>query len=179
MKEFDMPYFIYVGSAYPHKNLERAIKAAVNLKVNFYIVSSRSVFTKRLEKLIKNLKAEKYVKLLGFVEDEKLTELYKNSTGFVYPSLSEGFGLPGLEAMKAGTLVLCSYIEVFLEIYLNNAIYFDPYDVKSIMAAMERALSLSKVEREKRIKNEKEFIKKYSWEKMAKETIEVYNSFKV
>src|SRR5260221_1844917 len=143
MKEYN-PYFLYVGSAYPHKNLERAIKAAVNLKTDFYIVSSRNVFTNRLEKLVKKLKAEKYVKLLGFVPDDELQKLYKNSVGFIYPSLSEGFGLPGLEAMKAGTVVLCSYTKVFLEIYLNNAIYFDPYDVKSIMAAMERVLTLEK-----------------------------------
>ncbi len=175
MKESN-PYFLYVGNAYPHKNLERAIKASINLKTDFYIVSSRNVFTNRLEKLIKKLKAEKYVRLLGFVSDEKLQELYKNSVGFIYPSLSEGFGLPGLEAMKAGTIVLCSYIKVFLEIYLNNAIYFDPYDVKSISAAMKRVLTLTKVERKKKIENEKEFIKRYSWENMARQTLEVYRS---
>ena len=76
--------------------------------------------------------------------------------------------------MKAGAIVLCSYIKVFLEIYLNNAIYFDPLEVKSIAAAMERVLTLSTVERKKKIENGKEFVKRYSWEKMAKETLQVY-----
>ncbi len=170
MKESDT-YFLYVGNAFPHKNLDKAIKAANNLKVNLYIVSKKNKFTDKL-------KLGEYVKLLGFVSDDELHELYKNSVGFVYPSLSEGFGLPGLEAMKAGTLVLCSYIKVFVEIYLNNAIYFDPNDVKSIMAAMSRVLEMKEGERRKKIEKGKEFVKRYSWEKMARETLGVYNSFK-
>ncbi len=184
MKVFSSPYFLYVGNAYPHKNLERAIKAIVLLnkeseeKILFLIVSARGVFTRKLERFIKKNHAEDFVKLLGFVDEEDLQQLYKKSVGFVFPSLMEGFGLPGLEAMKAGTVVLCSYIKVFLEIYLNNAIYFDPLDSESIMAAMKRVLTLSKVERKKKIENERGFIKRYSWEKMTRETLEVYNEIK-
>src|SRR6266478_8821121 len=115
MKEFET-YFLYVGNAYPHKNLERVIKVAAHSKVMFYIVSSRNMFTDRLEKIIKKNNAENYVKLLGFVEDEELKELYRNSIGFIFPSLSEGFGLPGLEALKNGTVLLASNIAVFREI---------------------------------------------------------------
>ncbi len=185
MKVFEKPYFLYVGNAYPHKNLERAIKAIVILnekkdeKVLFLIASSRNVFTRKLEKFIKKNHAEEFVKLLGFVDEEDLPQLYKKSVGFVFPSLMEGFGLPGLEAMKAHAVVLCSYIKVFLEIYLNNAIYFDPLEVKSITAAMERVLTLSSVERKKKIENGREFVKKYSWEKMAKETLNIYESVKL
>lgn len=178
MKEFNTPYFVYTGNAYPHKNLERAIRACVNLKVNFYIVTSRNTFTKRLEKLIKKLSAENYVKLLGFVEDKELTELYKNSVGFIFPSLSEGFGLPGLEAMKAGTLVLCSDIPVFREIYGRAVFYFNPRNVKSIEKTIGEVLSVKESERRKMIFDARTFIKRYSWEKMAKETLDVYNSFK-
>lgn len=178
----DNKYFLYVGNAYPHKNLERAIRAIVLLnreneeKVLLLIVSSRGVFSRKLEKFIKKNHFEEFVKLLGFVEEEELKQLYKKSVGFVFPSLMEGFGLPGLEAMKAGTIVLCSYIKVFLEIYLNNAIYFDPLDVQSMVSAMKRVLTLGKAERKKKIENEKEFIKRYSWEKMARETLGVYKS---
>lgn len=178
MKEFNSPYFIYTGNAYPHKNLERAISASLNLKINFCIVSSRNVFTKRLAKLIKKTGAQEYVKLLGFVEDEELDKLYKNSVGFIFPSLSEGFGLPGLEAMKAGTILLASNIPVFHEIYGTHAIYFDPRNVKSIEDAMKKALSLTKVEGEKMIRENKAFVKRYSWKKMAQETLDVYNSLK-
>ena len=173
MKEYN-PYFLYVGSAYPHKNLERAIKAAVNLKTDFYIVSSRNVFTNRLEKLVKKLKAEKYVKLLGFVSDEKLQELYKNSVGFIYPSLSEGFGLPGLEAMNAGALVLASEIPVFKEIYTNHALYFNQLDFSSIEKIMKAAIEMNPNERKNKILEGQKFVKKYSWAKMAKETLDIY-----
>lgn len=179
MKEINK-YFIYVGNAYPHKNLERAVKAMVLLnreletKVLFFIVSSRNVFTQRLEKIISKAHAGEFVKLLGFVEDEKLRDLYKNSVGFLYPSLVEGFGLPGLEAMKSGALVLCSDIPVFKEIYQKYGIYFDPKDSNSIKEAMQEVLRLGKVERERVIEDGKKFVERYSWEKMAKETLNVY-----
>ncbi len=175
MKEFET-YFLYVGNAYPHKNLERVIKVAAHSKVMFYIVSSRNMFTDRLEKIIKKNNAENYVKLLGFVEDEELKELYRNSIGFIFPSLSEGFGLPGLEALKNGTVLLASNIAVFREIYGNHAIYFDPLDTQSIENAVQKTLGLTRLEGEKMIRENREFVKKYSWKKMAQETLEVYKS---
>ncbi len=173
-------YFLYVGNAYPHKNLERTIKAIVMLtktskqEVKFLIVSSRNVFTKRLEKTIKKHGADDYVKLLGYVGDEELDELYKNSLGFLYPSLSEGFGLPGLEAMKAGTVVLASNIPVFKEVYEDKVFYFDPTSVESIEKAMRKVMEMKDEERKGIIDEGKRFVKKYSWEKMARETLEVY-----
>ena len=168
------PYFVYVGNAYPHKNLERAIKVFVSKKILFVIVSSRGVFTKKLEEEIESLKAEKYIKLLGFVPDSELGSLLKNSLGFVYPSLSEGFGLPGLEAMSAQTLVLASDIPVFREVYKDVPIYFDPYDTDSIKMAIEKAITMDKEERNKIIQKGKELVNNYSWAKMAEETLKIY-----
>ena len=181
MKESNL-YFIYVGNAYPHKNLKRLIEAMVNLNkkvkenIELYMVSSRNVFTKRLEEIIKKQKAEEYIKLLGFVPDDKLKILYKKSLGFVFPSISEGFGLPGLEAMNAQTLVACSEIPVFKEIYKDVPIYFKPFDVTSISDAMKLILDMDPEAREKRIEKGLTLAKTYSWSKMAKETLEVYNS---
>ena len=181
MKESN-PYYIYVGNAYPHKNLKRLIEAMVNLNkkvkenIELYIVSSRNVFTKRLEKLITNLKAEEYIKLLGYVPDDKLKILYKKSLGFIFPSISEGFGLPGLEAMNAQTLVACSDIPVFKEIYKDIPIYFNPFDVNSISDAMKLVLGIDPEAREKRIEKGLALVNTYSWSKMAKETLDVYKS---
>jgi glycosyltransferase involved in cell wall biosynthesis len=171
----EKPYFIYVGNAYPHKNLARAIEAVVASRVNFAIVASRGVFAARLEKLIKKLKAEKYVKLLGFVPDDELKKLYAESDGFIFPSLYEGFGLPGLEAMAAGTLVLASDITVFKEIYKDKVLYFNPHDYTSIERSIRDVLVMSQDKREKMITEGQVFAKTYSWAKMAKETLEVYN----
>jgi glycosyltransferase involved in cell wall biosynthesis len=178
----DSPYFVYVGNAYPHKNLKRLIQAIVLLntnrdeKVKLVIASVRSVFTSRLEKVVNDLKAYDSVKILGAVPDEDLGSLYKNSLGFVFPSLSEGFGLPGLEAMGAGTLVLASEIPVFKEIYSKHAIYFNPLDFSSIEKAMKDVVELEDNEREKLIEDGQNFAKKYSWAKMAKETLEIYKN---
>lgn len=173
-------YFTYVGNAYPHKNLENLIRAIklLNTKIDQTVIliisGARNIFTQRIEKIIKKEKAEEYVKIFGFVPDNKLGGLIKNSTAFVFPSLSEGFGLPGLEAMKVGTLLLASNIPVHREIYKNNAIYFDPMSPEKIADAMEKALKMPLEEKEKIIKEAKEFVKTYSWDKMARETLKIY-----
>lgn len=176
----DSPYFIYVGNAYPHKNIARAIEAIVHLnavskrKILFAIASSRDVFAERLRKMTKSLKAEKYIKFLGFVSDKELGVLYKNAVAFVYPSLIEGFGLQGLESIAVGTLVLASNIPVFKEVYKDNILYFNPYDFSSIEKVMENAINMSKEERERLIEKSQKFIKKYSWAKMARQTLKIY-----
>lgn len=173
-------YFIYTGNAYPHKNLKRLIEAIVNLNNNsdrlikLKIVSSRNVFTQKLEKYTKFVHAEKYVDLLGYVEDDKLEALYKNCIAFVFPSISEGFGLPGIEAMRSGALLLASDIPVFKEVYEDNAIYFNPFDFTSIENTMRTAIGMRSEEREKRIIKAEQFVKKYSWRKMAEETLKIY-----
>lgn len=174
-------YFIYAGNAYPHKNLERLVNAIVALNKNtnhkavLAISSSRNVFTNRLQKVIKNLNADPYVRLLGFVPDSELGTLYKNSKAFVFPSLSEGFGLPGLEAMNCKTLVLASDIPVFREVYGDNAVYFNPLDFSALENGMKQVLEMDNNTIVERKNKAYEFAKKYSWTKMAKEMLAVYN----
>ncbi len=176
------PYFLYVGNGYPHKNLNRAIEATVYLnkhraeKTYLILGGSRKIFKERLNNEIVLHNAQSFVKLIDFVEENDLKVLYKNSVGFLYPSLSEGFGLQGLEAMSSGTILLCSNIQVFKEIYGDFGVYFNPLDFSSIAASMKFALELEVEKREKLINASQEFIRKYSWKKMAKETLEVYNS---
>ncbi len=174
------PYFVYVGNAYPHKNLGKLIEAIKilntksNQKVFLAISSARNIFTQRIERIVRSAGAEDFVKLLGFIPDEKLGALYKNSVGFVFPSLSEGFGLPGLEAIASGTLLLASDIKVFKEIYGGSALYFDPNDSDSIATAMETAMAMGASDRAEKISNSIRFVNKYSWVKMANETLEAY-----
>ncbi|MCX6705382.1 MAG: glycosyltransferase family 1 protein [Candidatus Woesebacteria bacterium] len=176
----ETPYFVYAGNAYPHKNLRRLIEAIALLnknnvqKVKLMIASSRGIFTQRLERIIQDQNAGEYVRLLGFIPDNKLFTLYKNSAGFVFPSLSEGFGLPGLEAMASGTLVLASDIPVFREIYKDNAIYFNPLDISSIEKVMGNVLEMNICLRSEKIEKAKNFVKRYSWAKMAEETLKIY-----
>jgi len=175
-------YLIYVGNAYPHKNLEIVIRAIKELnkekdkKLVFVIVSARDVFIRRLKKTINYLKAEKYTRLLGFVPDKELGSLLKASCAFIFPSFSEGFGLPGLEALASRTLLLASNIPVFKEIYQDNAYFFDPKDVSSIKLSINKVLDMNVSERKQKIIRAKKFIKRYSWFKMAKQTLKIYES---
>src|SRR5689334_2784527 len=98
-------YFLYVGNAYPHKNLERLIEGVIMLnsgrdeKIKLKIVAGRSVFIERLKNKISGKGVEDMVELVGFTKEPELKELYKNSVAFVFPTLEEGFGLPPMEAI--------------------------------------------------------------------------------
>ena len=169
-------YFVYTGNSYPHKNVSRLIDAVIMAKVNLKIISGRSAFVERLEKEIEAKGAKKQVEILGFVPDEKFSSIYKNSVAFVYPTLDEGFGLPPKEAIMNGTFAVVSNIPVLKEVYKDTVMYFDPYDVKSIANALQKVLIMSKKEREEKIKYAQKFLKKYSWQKMAEETLKIYES---
>ncbi len=173
-------YFFYVGNAYPHKNLRLVIKAIKSLnkgkesKITFAVAGSKNIFVKRLLDLVNKENAKEFVKILGYVPDHDLQVLYKNSIAFIYPSLSEGFGLQGLEAIASGGLVLASDIPVFKEIYEDNVLYFDPESVDSLIIVMKTVMKMSIEEKKAIVGKSKEFIKRYSWPKMAKETLDVY-----
>jgi glycosyltransferase involved in cell wall biosynthesis len=175
-------YFVYTGNAYPHKNLEILIDAICILNKKrpalLKISSSRGVFTKRLEDLIKKNNAEKYVELLGYVPDSEIGNLYKKSVAFVFPTLSEGFGLPPKEAIEAGAMAIVSDIPVLKEIYMDSVDYFNPYNANEIANAMEKVLNMSDKERKEKIKYAQKYLKKYSWSKMAEETLKIYESYK-
>src|SRR4030042_1299813 len=98
---------------------------------------------------------------------------YKNAQGLIFPSLMEGFGLPGLEAMAAGCPVICSDIPVFREIYGEAANYFDPYDIDDIAEKIKKVIGDTRIRETLREKGFKQ-VRKYSWQKMAKQTIKAY-----
>lgn len=174
------PYLFYVGGLYPHKNVESAVRAIAFFngqggKLNFVIASARSVFKDRFEEFLKSEKKGQFVKLLGNVSETELDSLYKNAEGFIFPTTSEGFGLPGLEAMSRGIPVICSDIPVLREVYKDSAVYFDPKNVISISQAMQKIIS-DKNLRPKLIKSSETLSQTYSWAKMAKQTLEVYGA---
>jgi glycosyltransferase involved in cell wall biosynthesis len=80
--------------------------------------------------------------------------------------------------MTSGTIVVCSQIPVLEEIYGSAAIYFNPLNISDMASKINQCLDINKEEREKIIDIGTTQAKKYSWEKMAKETIAIYESFK-
>jgi len=183
------PFVIYTGSLYPHKNVERLVEAVKIINRDDYhttvhgsskvlslvIVCSRNVFYERFKKKIREMGVEKEVNLVGFVPDEELVVIYRQAEAFVFPSLLEGFGLPGLEAMAVGLPVVASNFSCLPEIYGDAARYFHPLDVNDMAEKIKEICFNDLKHRNKIIKKGFEQVKKYSWQKMAKETLRVYN----
>lgn len=166
-------YLLYVGSLYPHKNIDLVLQALKELPdPKLKIVGSRNIFVDKVKKKVKDLKLSDRVEFLGFVKDQRLKDLYAQSLALIQPSLSEGFGLTGVEAMACGALVLASDIPVFREVYADRAIYFDPKSEKSLVNAIK---GLSKIDRKKNIKINQQYSKQFNWNDTAKQTLAVYH----
>jgi glycosyltransferase involved in cell wall biosynthesis len=176
------PFFTYTGSAYPSKNIPvllDALKLLVDrqVDVSLLMTCARNSFWEKLEKDVKSRELEKHVVLPGRVADEDLSNLYKEATALVMPSLMEGFGLPGLEAMAAGCPVIASEAGSLPEVYGSAALYFHPERPEQLAEIMESMLQKSSSEREFIIKKGKKQANKYSWDKAAKETLSIYKNY--
>ncbi len=168
-------FLLYVGNAYPHKNLEFLIRAFdkyndKNLKL--LLVGKEDYFYKRLKQYVIDNKFSNII-FAGFINDSDLSYLYKKCSAYVFPSLCEGFGLPALEAMKNGAVVLSSNYSCLPEILKDSAIYFDPKDENDLITKLEKIFNDDELKEEIKIKSKK-LLEEYSWEKMAKETLETY-----
>lgn len=172
------PFVIYTGSLYPHKNVLRLVEAVICLnaqgkKLSLVVACARNVFLERFKKEIERVKGLDLVVLAGFVPDGELIALYKEAEAFVTPSLLEGFGLTPLEAMAVGLPVVSSNASCLPEIYGKAAIYFDPLDINDMAKKIKKVIGDKKI-RDRLIKEGFKQVKKYSWQRMARQTLEVY-----
>ncbi|MCD8485108.1 glycosyltransferase family 4 protein [Candidatus Woesebacteria bacterium] len=123
------PYVVYTGSLYPHKNVEVVLRALRLLpKFQLKLAGARSVFSERFLEQAERYQVACQVEWLGYVPDSELIALYRQSVAVIQPSLSEGFGLTGLEALATGTPVVASDRPIFHEIYGEHAQYFPARD---------------------------------------------------
>ncbi len=176
------PFLIYVGNVYPHKNLNKLLDAFKiltthhsPLTTHLILVCPRDVFWNRLTEQIDKRELSKVVQTRGYTHPKELAALFRGASAYIFPSLSEGFGIPGLNAMAAKLPLLASDIGVFREVYGDAALYFDPKNPKDIAAKIRKVLIDSK-ERSLLIEKGEKQVKKYSWQKMARETLKVYES---
>ena len=168
-------YILYVGTLQPRKNLERLIEAfslVKNKNLDLVIVGKRGWMFEEILEAPKKYGVSGRVKFLDSVSDEELPNLYRNALCFILPSLYEGFGLPILEAMKYGCPVLASNVSSLPEAGGDAALYFDPENTGDIARSLESIIQNSEL-RKDLIKKGYQQVKKFSWEKSAKETLKV------
>ncbi len=174
------PYILSVGQWRSHKNLPRLVEAFEILKKQKIFSDLKLVFVGRedpkypqLPDLIKERNLTKSVRFTDFVSDDDLPAIYSGAGVFCFPSLSEGFGLPGLEAQACGTPVASSDRTCMPEIYADGAVYFNPedsHDMSEKLALILSDANVSKKISDNGLKNAKRF----TWEQTAKKTLEVY-----
>lgn len=170
-------YLLYVGQQSDYKNIKRLILAHQELlkthpKLYLVLAGSRNKSLEMNERWAAKNDC-KHVLFTGFVSDGELAWLYKNAACYVFPSLMEGFGLPGLEAMRAGCPVVSSDATCLPEIYGNAARYFNPTDTGDMVSKIGQVLTDQPL-RERLIQNGATRAAEFSWERMARQTLEVY-----
>lgn len=172
-------FIMYVGSAFPHKNLDRLIQAFEILKehhpeLKLVLVGKKEYHAKQLRRWAKKRRYFKDIIFTGFVPDEELKWLYQNAKAYVFPSLSEGFGLPGLEAMVHGCPVVSSDATCLPEVYGDAAVYFDPENITDMAEKINQVLAMTPRTREALTDKGKKQAAKFSWRRMAEQTLQVY-----
>jgi glycosyltransferase involved in cell wall biosynthesis len=173
-------YLIHVGTIEPRKNLSRLVMALETLRreglrVPLVVVGSRGWLYDDFFRQLETLDVRHDVHFPGYVPGPDLPLLYNAARVSVTPSVYEGFGLPVLEAMACGTPVVASRSSSLPEIGGDAALYFDPYDVDAIAAAVRQVWTGRDLRADMRARGLVQAAR-FSWDRAAEETMAVYES---
>ena len=177
--EITKPYFLFVGTLEPRKNLDRLLSAFALVpqlyrdKFTLAIAGGKGWGGIDVEKLVFKSGLQDSVKLLGYVTEQQLAVLYANAQFLAMPSIYEGFGLPLVEAMQFGTPVLTSDVGSMAEIAGDAGVLVDPLSIESISKAIVSLLGDEDLKQSLRV-NALRQVQKFSWEKCAIETMAVF-----
>ena len=177
------PYLVYVGNAYPHKNLEimpqalQVLEEKYGKKPTLVLVGKEDYFYQRLKQEVSATSVKDRIVFCGYVPDAELPILYQQAAAYIFPSLYEGFGLPPLEAMQYEIPVVSSQASCLPEILQDAALYFDPNDPQDIADKIAKIINNQDLAHSLAVQG-KQHVKRFSWEKMTADTLLVYNKFK-
>jgi glycosyltransferase involved in cell wall biosynthesis len=174
-------FIMYTGSAFPHKNLDRLVSAFGLLKehhpgLKLVFVGKIEYHAKQLQKFVKKQTYKDdiiFANENGFVEDETLKWYLQNARAYVFPSLNEGFGLTGLEAMVHGCPVVSSNTTTLPEVHGDAAHYFDPTDIHDMAAKIDEVISSDPL-RKKLIVKGYENAKRFSWRRYTQQNLALF-----
>ncbi|MDB5183726.1 MAG: hypothetical protein JWO07_407 [Candidatus Saccharibacteria bacterium] len=174
----NVPFLLMVGRTEEYKNHRNAIEAMQAMlwrdpKLRMVVVGKRDDSSSELEDWVLT-NGFTNVDFFGFASDEQLAWLYEHCRGYIFASYMEGFGLPGLEAMKHGAPVASSDRTSLPEVYGKAAIYFNPDDIAEMSEVMGKLLN-DKSLRHRLIEAGHKRTELYSWQRMAKQTLDIYN----
>lgn len=172
------PYFLYVGTLEPRKNLVRALRAFARVRETlpehrFVLVGQRGWKYDEIVREAARPELAGRVTLAGYVAESDLPALYSHATAFVYPSLYEGFGLPVMEAMACGVPVLTSRSSSLTEIAEGAAVLVDPEDEPALAEGLV-SLATDETLRASLRARGLERASRYTWERTARETAQAY-----
>jgi glycosyltransferase involved in cell wall biosynthesis len=172
------PYFLYVGTLEPRKNLPRALRAfariAPSLPEHRFVIVGRKGW--RYDAVLREAARPELagrVAFAGYVPEQGLPALYTNATAFVYPSLYEGFGLPVVEAMSCGAPVLTSRSSSMAEIGAGAALLADPGDEAALADGMHALATDRALRGDLRARGLRRAAA-FSWDRTARETVAAY-----
>lgn len=176
LRDITQPYMIAFSSLSAHKNIARLIAAfaSISSEVPHSLLLIGHMPEKSAEIRAELQRAGDHrIHFTGFIPDDDVDALMNRASLFVFPSLYEGFGLPILDAQQAGVPVACSDVAALPEVAGEGAILFDPLSVDDIAAKLKRALLDSDL-RELLTQKGKENASRFSWDKAARETMDIY-----
>lgn len=170
-------FILYVGQQSDYKNIRRLGDAHQKLlakhpDLGLILVGKKNAAIEANEKYFADM-GYRNIHFTGFIGDAQRDWLFANTKAYVFPSLMEGFGLPGLEAMGYGAPVVSSNATCLPEVYGDAARYFTPTDTDAMATAIDEVISNDAL-RQELIEKGRVQVQKYSWEQMAEETLAVY-----
>lgn len=181
-------YILFLGTLEPIKNLARLFEAYKIFKETcpkengscdhkLVVAGKKGWLAEEYKRMAKDLGIAKDVIFTGYVVGDELVPLFKNADFFIMPSLYEGFGTTVLEAFATGTPAIVSNVSSVPEVAGDAAILVDPNNTQAIADAMIKLAHDDKLKYDLRQKGFKQ-VEKFNWEKAARETVELYKSFK-
>jgi len=178
-KKYDLPekFVFYIGTLQPRKNIPVLIEAAKDLDTKLIVAGNRKAhnFDPEIDATIEKCGLQKKIIFPGWINEEDKPAMYKLADCFVFPSLYEGFGIPILEAMAAGTPVVSSDIPALREVGGDTALFCDPKNGLEFAENIRKILT-DKDLRKILIEKGKQQAQKFSWHQTAEKMLKIYKS---